>query len=162
MFLTSSVLPVLGALGATLPLNITNIGPHSEPALGNLNLEPLPNPFPVPGTDITLQWHQPHDLEDLSKADVEGAFLECKAGVDAHVRFVGDGPIPNFFHTVYRTVIVLFSNADPDVILYSEVSDILMAISWIVSRQGYRESWVGVLRIDGGEDLGAVSVREAV
>lgn len=47
------------------------------------------------------------------------------------------------------------------IILYSEVSVILMAISWIISREEYRESWVRVLRIDGGEDLGAVSVREA-
>lgn len=168
MLLVLAFLPVLGALSASLPMNLTNLGPYSKPAPENLRLDPLPNPFPIPGTDITLEWNQAHHIEQpLIEADTDNAFLKCKSGVDAHLRSIGDGPIssrlfPHYLITVYRTVVVELTNEVPGVILYSEVTDILRAIMWKMSAEGYRSCWVRVLRTDGGamgERLGRVSVR---
>ena len=169
MLLALSFLPVLGALSASLPMNLTNLGPYSKPAPGNLRLHPLPNPFPIPGTDITLEWNQAHHItQPLIKADTDNAFLKCKGEVDAHLRSTGDGPIsgrlfPNYLTIVYRSVVVELTNEVPGVILYSEVFDILRAIMWKMSMEGYRSCWVRVLRTDGGavgEILGRVSVRD--
>lgn len=163
MFLAFLFLPMSGALSATLLLNITDSG-HTKPVPGNFNLQldPFPNPFPIPGTGMTIEWHQHHDLDDLPKADVQGAFQECKTRAETHVLFVGDGPIPDLFYAFYGSVVVIFRHGIgvSGVMLYSEVSDILMAMSWVVSREGYREMWVRVTRTDGGQDLGSVSVSE--
>lgn len=159
-------LSIVGALSAILPLNITESGPDNKSAPGELNLRlhPFPNPFPIPGTDITIQWAQVPD-RNLLKLDIEGAFLECNTRAAAYVRFTGDGPIPGYFEVAYRTVVVIFTQAyqeAADIILYSEVSDILMATSWMISRQGYRQTWVGVIDTHGGGFLGSLSVVEYV
>lgn len=163
MFLTLFFLFIPGAISATLPLNITDFGPYSRPAPGNLDLrlDPFPNPFPIPDTDITIQWYQPPDSGDLPKADIEGAFLECESIAAAYMRSVGDGPIPDHFHAVCRSVVVIFRHESQGAfgfILYSEISDILMATSWIISREGYRESGVRVFQTHGGGLIGSVSV----
>lgn len=167
MLLTLSLLRVAGVLSATLPMNLTHLSPYSKPTSGNLSLNPLPNPFPIPGTDITLQWAQPQPFPELlTKADAKEAFLKCKTRADTHVRVIGDGPIgglvPNSLLTVYRSVVVTLFSQTPEVILYSEVPDILKAISWKMSREGYWGCLVRVLRTDGGELLGIVSVRTTI
>ena len=116
---------------------------------------------------MTLEWDQPQHEKTLNEADTMRAFIKCKARVDKQLRFIGDGPIggivPNYFVSVYGIVVVEFTNQVPGVILYSEVSDILMALSWKMSREGYRACWVRVLRTGPlGEILGRVSVRDTV
>ena len=172
MLLALSFLRILGALSASLPpLNLTNLGPYSKPAPGNLRIHPMPDPFQIPGTDIALQWDPMHDPDHpLPEAYTRDAFLKCKAKADAHVRHNGDGPIgerlfPSHLITVYRNVVVEFANNVPGVILYSEVPDILMALSWKMSSEGYRSCWVKVWRTGEvllGERLGRVSVRDAI
>lgn len=95
-------------------------------------------------------------------AEVQGAFLECKTRAEAYLHFIGDGPLPDPFFAFYRSVVVIFRHgaAVSDFVLYSEVSEILMAMSWVMSGEGYRELWVRVTRTGGGQDLGSVSVRE--
>ena len=171
MLLALSFLRILGALSASLPLlNLTDLGSYSKPAPGNLRLHPMPNPFRIPGTDITLQWDPMHDPDHpLPEAFTIDAFLKCTARADAHMRHLGDGPIgealfPSHLITVYRNVVIEFASDVPGVILYSEISDILMAISWKMSSEGYRSCWVRVWRTREvllGERLGRVSVREA-
>ena len=170
MLLSLSFLQALGALTAALILNLTNLGPHSKPAPETLRVHPFPNPFPIPGTHITLHWEQAPFLgHSLDRADTEDVFLKCKDRADAHVRFIGDGPIggviPNYLLTHYGTVIVEFSNEIPGVILYSDVSGILMALSWKMSREGFRDCSVSVRRTNQGplgEPLGRVSVRRTM
>ena len=111
-----------------------------------------------------------HDLDHpLPEAFTIDAFLKCKARADAHMRFIGDGPIGGFYPshmiTVYKNVVIEFASNVPGVILYSEVSDILMAISWKMSRDGYRSCWVRVWRTRDvllDERLGRVSVTDAI
>ena len=130
----------------------------------------MPNPFQIPGTDITLQWDPMHDPDHpLPEAFTIDAFLKCKARADAHVRFIGDGPIgglfPNHLITVYKNVVIEFASDVPGVILYSEISDILMALSWKMSGEGFRSCWVRVWRTREvllGERLGRVSVRDVI
>ena len=172
MLLALSFLQILGALSASLPpLNLTNLGSYSKPAPGNLRLHPMPNPFQIPGTDIALQWDPIHDPDHpLPEVYTIDAFLKCKARADAHVRHIGDGPIgerlfPGHFVTVYKGVVIEFASDVPGVILYSEVSDILTAVSWKMLGEGYRSCWVRVWRTREvllGERLGRVSVRDAV
>ena len=170
MLLSLSFLQALGALTAALSLNLTTLGPYSKPAPENLRLHPFPNPFPVPGTDITLHWEQAPFLgHSLDRADTEDAFLKCKDRANAHVRFIGDGPIggliPNYLLTHYGSVLVEFSNEIPSVILYSDVPSILMALSWKMSREGFRDCLVTVRRTNQGplgELLGKVSVRRTI
>ena len=112
--------------------------------------------------------HDPdHPLPEAFTID---AFLKCKARADAHVRYIGDGPIgglfPNHLITVYKNVVIEFASDVPGVILYSEISDILMALSWKMSSEGFRSCWVRVWRTREevllGERLGRVSVRDAI
>lgn len=60
-------------------------------------------------------------------------------------------------------MVVEFASQVPGVILYSEVSDILKAISSRMLEEGYGSCWVRVLRTQKGDVdlvLGRVSVRE--
>lgn len=163
MFLALFFLSVLGALSAIPPLNITEFVPYSNPAPENssLRLQPFPNPFPIPDTDITIQWAQVPN-RDLPEADVKGACLECDNRATAHVRLTGDGPIPGHFEVTYGSVVIIFIQAyqGAGLVLYSEISIILMAISQLLSRQGYRQTWVGLMHTHGGGFLGSVSVAD--
>ena len=171
MLLALSFLRILGALSASLPLlNLTNLESYGNPAPGTLRLHPMPNPFPIPGTDITLQWDPMHDHHHpLPEAFTIDAFLKCKARADAHLRYIGDGPIggliPNYLITVYKNVVIEFASDVPGVILYSEVSDILMALRCKMASEGYRSCWVRVWRAREvllGERLGRVAVGDAI
>lgn len=171
MLLALSFLLMLGASSTSLPLlNLTNLGSYSKPAPGNLQIHPMPNPFHIPGTDIALQWDPMDDPDDpLPEAFTINALLKCKARADTHLRYQGDGPIgglfPNHLVTVYKNVVIEFASNVPSVILYSEVSDILTALSWKMSRDGYRTCWVRVWRTGEvllGQCLGSVSVRDAI
>ena len=162
---------ILGALGASLPLlNLTNLGSYGKPAPGTLRLHPMPNPFRIPGTDIALQWDPMHDPDyPLPEAFTIDAFLKCKARAETHLRYIGDGPIggvyPSHLVTVYKNVVVEFASDVPGVILYSEVSDILRALSWKMSGEGYRSCWVRGWRTGEvllGERLGRVSVMDVI
>ena len=167
MLLTFSFLQIIGVLSASLPMNLTSLGSFSKPLPGDLQLHPMPNPFHIPGTDIALQWDEPHDLDEpLPAAYTLEAFVKCKDRADMHLRYIGDEPIrglfPNHLITVWKGVVIEFVNDVPGVILYSEVSDILMAIRWKMAGEGYRACRVRVWRTREvllGELLGRVSVR---
>ena len=165
MLLALFFLQISGALSATLQL--TNLGPYTKPPPESLRLHPLPNPFPIPGTDITLYWDQPDHDDPLNETDTVEAFLKCKARANTHLRFIGDGPIgglvPNYLLSTYGSVVVEFASQVPGVIRYSEVSDILRALSWKMSRESYRVCVVRVLRTGPlGELLGGVSVSKTI
>ena len=156
-----------GVLGATLQLNLTNLDPYAKPPPNSLCLHPFPNPFAIPGTDITLHWDQPDHDDPLTEADTVEVFLKCKTRADTHLRLIGDGPIgglvPNYLLSMYGSVFVEFASQVPGVIRYSEVSEILRALSWKMSREGYRACVVRVLRTGPlGELLGKVSVSTAI
>ena len=168
MLLILILLQTMGVLSASLPINLTSLGSSSTPAPEDLQLDPIPNPFHIPGTDIALQWvHLDHIGLPLSSDYTLNAFRKCNDRAEAHVRYIGDEPIGGLwskrFVTIVQHVVVEFASNVPGVILYSEVSDILMAISWKMSREGFRSCWVRVWRTDVillGELLGRVSVRE--
>ena len=95
--LPSSLL--FATLGPTIALNTTSV--NSRPRNGILHLDPLPNPYIVPNTRITLNFKGHYQL--LPALDVIRCIQRAQDRFLTHIREYGDGPIPHALNVDYDT-----------------------------------------------------------
>lgn len=144
---------------------MTKLGPFINPIPASLNLHPLPNPFPVPNTDITLDFiAQASTPPPLPRDDVVDCFSLAKEDLENIINAQGDGPITYYYEMICKGVALeIYSEGiPPHCIFYSEALEVLLGISLKMNREGYRYRRMCVLQTHNGDLLGTAIVRSVV
>lgn len=137
-------------------LNVSNPGPAS------LTLQPLPNPFPVPDTGISLEFaFLPATPARLSKTDTTDCFAEARQHFETEISVEGDIPMTHRYEVVCGEVYLrMVTNGAPvPRMTYSEAVGALLGASLKMAREGYAVRHARVLRTEGGDLLGALTVK---
>ena len=155
-------LPLIASLGHALVLRDAALV-VTKPTPDSFSLEPLPNPFPIPGTDITIEFlPQPGMFAPQPpKRDVIMLFKLARSDIQAYIRAQGDGPIgSNEYEVDYGKVelIVTSTNTVADPLEYSDILAVISGISWKMTREGYKNTSVRVLRTGQPETIGLAAV----
>ena len=155
------LLPLISSLGlALVPRDpeLTMIKPTSN----SLNLHPLPNPFPVPGTDITLQFLPlPAFYPQPSQTDIIRLFDIVRSDIEAYIRVQGDGPIMEREYLVdYGEVEIALTSSGVrmDPLTYGDALTVLLGVSFKLAREGYRNTSARVFRTGEPQPIGFVAV----
>lgn len=166
MFLFAHLpLLALAEPGATRMLNTTELGPFIRPIPASLNLPPIPNPFPVPNTDITLDFvPQPGAALALPKDDVIDCVILAKEHLETLIREQGDRTIGHGYELTYglASVEIYSENPPMQAVTYHQALSVLLGLSLKMAREGYRYRHTRVLHTGDGELLGTAVVRRAV
>lgn len=155
---------LLAELGSPYALNVTALGPFSKPIPASLNLHPLPNPFPVPNSDVTLYFTlQPMPGVPLPRNDIINCFALATEHLETLIARQGDRPIASRYEMTYEAVALKIEseNAPLDCITYDEALSVLWGISLKMAREGYQYRRMVVLRTGGFDVLGTAVVRDA-
>lgn len=129
-----------------------------EPAPNNLNLAPLPNPYPVPGTDITLHFLPQPTHPRPPDADIIRLFARARSVIEA---YEGNSPIPGHGYTLIcgRAKMDLASNHLPmNPFMYSDALSVLLGISFKMANEGARNILARVLRTGNPQIIGFAAV----
>ena len=152
---------VMATLGLALVMNYTQLT-MVRPTPNSLSLALLPNPFPVPGTDITLDFlPQPSFFPQPPETDVVRIFAISESEIEAYIRTQGDSPIMHQeYDLVYKQVeITLYSsNAPLNAFKYSDALSVLYGISLKMAREGVRNIAARVLRTGNPETIGLAAI----
>ena len=158
-------LPLIASLSHTLVIRDAALV-LAKPTPNSLNLEPIepiPNPYPVPGTDITIEFlpqptiftPQPPERDTIKLFDI------ARSDIEAYIRVQEDGPIiGNQYQVDYGRVefIVTSSDVAADPVKYSDVLAVLSGLSMKLSRDGYKNTSVRVLRTGQPDTIGLAAV----
>ena len=150
------LLPLIASLSHTLVL-------RDAPLVLAKPMEPFPNPFPIPGTNITIEFlPQPAMFAPQPpKQDVLMLFQLARSDIQAFIRVSGDVPIiGNEYEISYGIVEFILTSSDTvaDPVRYSDISSVLSGISMKMSREGYRNTSVRVLRTGQTDTIGLAAV----
>ena len=152
---------VMATLGLALVMNYTQLT-MVRPTPNSLSLALLPNPFPVPGTDITLDFlPQPSFFPQPQETDVVRIFAIAESEIEAYIRTHGDSPILHRqYDLVYKQVeITLLSGDAPmNAFRYSDALSVLSGISLKMAREGVRTTAARVLRTGSPETIGLAAI----
>ena len=159
------LLPLIASLSHTLVLRDTALV-LPKPTSDTFTLEPvtpLPNPFPIPGTNITIEFlPQPTMFAPQPpKSDVLMIFQLARSDVEAFIRVQGDGPIiGNEYEVDYGKVEFVLTSSDTVAhpVKYSDVLSVLSGFATKMSREGYRNTSVRVLRTGQPDIIGLAAV----
>lgn len=126
------------------------------------NLDPIPNPFPVPGTDVTLEF-LPSAASSLQppRTDVIKLFTIAKSDLKGYMRVQGDGPImgDEYLLDYGKAELTLTSNrASMDPFTYSDALGVLLGVSLVLARKGYVNTSVRVRRTGFPQLIGLAAV----
>ena len=155
-------LPLIASLCHALVLRDAAVA-LTKPTSDSFNLEPLPNPFPIPGTDITIEFLPQPGLfaPQPPEADVITLFRLARSDIQAYIRVQGDGPIEsNEYEVDYGKVelVVTSTNMATDPLEYSDILAVMSGISMKMSREGYINTSVRVLRTGQPDTIGLAAV----
>lgn len=167
MYLT--VLIYLALLSLTLveadPLNNTTTETELQAKRrisGHLQLNILPNPYPVPGKPFSILFGIPGD--DIPPRDIRNCVLAAYHALNHHVREHRDGPIPQHPDALrFRYGTVGFgigpATAPPQRVLwYSDAIEILRALRVRSSQEGFHETFGRIEYTQSGRHLGDASI----
>lgn len=147
------------------PLNNITIEPEihgKRPTNGHLQLNPQPNPYPVPGKPFSIHFGIQGD--EIPPGDTRNCVLGAYRALKNHVRQHRDGPIPQHpaaLHFRYGTVGFGIgpATAPPQPVLsYSDAIEILRAFSVRSSQEGYHETFGRIEYTRSGGLLGDASL----
>ncbi|KAM0802389.1 hypothetical protein BDR22DRAFT_124623 [Usnea florida] len=152
---------VMATLGLALVMNYTQLT-MVRPTPNSLSLALLPNPFPVPGTDITLDFlPQPSFFPQPPETDVVRIIAIAESEIEGYIRTQGDSPIMHhLYDLVYKQVeITLYSsNAPLNAFKYSDALSALYGISLKMAREGVSNIAARVLRTGNPETIGLAAI----
>lgn len=166
------LLPYLNSLFTLLTL--TSALAISSPSSKNTTLpppthlgkyNPLPNPYTIPASPISLDFDSRPDYP-LPRSAVITLLNLARRALLRHLQLHGDGPIPfgvQGFHT--QGVQITYDSAPQfRVMLYSEVRDVLRGVYDKMQQEGFRErTAIVIYGGQGGEiETGEVDVGRAV
>ena len=150
----SSIFPLL-----FLTLSLTTALGTPPPTV-SLNLDPLPNPYPVPSTRITLAFY-PH-AQPLFVPDVIGCIRKARDDFLTYLRLHGDGVITDTLNVDYRSVGVRIwpggAPAPARPLMYNDTLAVLDGVETKISREGYWRWFAVVRETEGMALLGSVAV----
>ena len=155
-------LPLIASLSHALVLRDAPLT-LAKPTSNSLSLQPLPNPYPVPGTEITLEFlPQPSIFAPQPpKQDALMLFNLARSDIQAYIRAVGDGTIEgNEYEVDYGLVEMIVTSSDTvaDPVKYSDILSVLSGIALKMAREGYRNTSVRVLRTGQPDTIGLAAV----
>lgn len=155
-------LPLIASLSHALVLRDAALV-LTEATSNSFSLEPLPNPFPIPGTDLTIDFLPPPGMfaPQPPKTDVIILFELVRSDIQAYIRVQGDGPLEaNEYEVDYGKVEFIATSSDtaPDPLKYSDVLSVLWGIGMKMSREGFRNTSVRVLRTGHPATIGLAAV----
>ena len=152
---------VMATLGLALVMNYTQLT-MVRPTPNSLGLALLPNPFPVPGTDITLDFlPQPSFFPQPPATDVVRIIAIAESEIEGYIRTQGDIPIMHhLYDLVYKQVEITLhsSNASLNAFKYSDALSALFGISLKMASEGIRNIAARVLRTGNLETIGLAAV----
>ena len=156
-----ALLLVMATLGLALVLNHTQLI-MVRPAPNSLGLALLPNPLPVPGTDITLDFlRQPSFFPQPPDSDVVRIFTIAESEIEAYIRTQGDGPIRHHEYILVckQVEITLHSSDAPlNAFKYSDALSLFFGIRLQMAREGVRNIAARVLRTGNPEIMGFAAI----
>lgn len=126
----------------------------------SLQLHPIQNPYPMPGTPFSLDFYLVHAVNyPLAPTKVMNCILAVRREVFAYVGEHGNKPIPalNYrFSRVDFEISPILEQHMARYITYRDVIAILLAYSLKMSRESYRARCARVIMTEGGELVGEV------
>ena len=134
-----------------------------KPTPNTLTLESMPNPFPVPGTDITLEFLPPPGMfsPQPPRGDVIKIFELAKSDIEAYIRVLDDGPIMgNEYLLDYGKVEMIMNslNVAGDPLKYSDLLAVILGMSLKMAREGCKNTSARVLRNGQLDTIGLAAV----
>ena len=123
-----------------------------------LQIDPLPNPYPVPDRAFSVDFAA--DEPELPQSDADGCIFLAYHHVMEHIRQHGDGPIPPSPRALlytFRTVDLGIDRLDVPhqfALTYNDTMTILFAFAVKMRREGYRSYFAEIIQTQGGGHLG--------
>ena len=160
-FFKSMILPAIATLIFPLALAHTVLT-TVNPTTNGSNLEPLPNPYHVPGTDITLDFlPQPPLPPQPPLTDIIKLFEIARSDIEFYILILGDGPIlDREYVLVYgKAEITLTStNAPMDPMTYSDALSVISGTTTKLGVEGYGKISMRVIRTGTHDLIGFAAV----
>lgn len=150
------LLPILGlwTLVHALPITTTNPEP-AKSRLQSRKFNPLPNPYDVPGTPITLDFDD-HPDAYLPMSDISLLLARVQQHVRQHIQQYGDGEIPLGIQIFrIKSVEIMFDSSPHFRIMYfSDVLSIIRGLRQKTLQEGSRErTAIVTYRFDDGREV---------
>ncbi|KAL8754888.1 MAG: hypothetical protein Q9184_004969 [Pyrenodesmia sp. 2 TL-2023] len=163
------LLPTLGFLTLITSTNALAINPTSPTPPPSLltprKLNPLPNPYAIPATRLTLDFDAIH-AGSLNAMRVLALLAFAHRHIQQHIQLHGDSQIPLGIQAFRTTSVEMRFASNPHfrVMRYSELLDVVRGFRAKMAREGYRMRTAIVmyeLENGGGEiETGEVDVGE--
>lgn len=112
---------------------------------GNLTSQPLPNPYPVPGSDITVDFEAQPD-GDLNSRDARICIALAHDEIFEYLTEHGDGPVHIPLSYAYESVELDVTPLGESRITYMQTIFLLQAFSLKMNREGYKTWEAEVVR----------------
>ena len=138
------------------------LGPEKGPLGGtpsHLEVDPLPNPFPLPNTPFSLDFHQvqpgaPH----LPRANAFECLITIRREMLQYIGRHGNGPISSLGFQIRGIAVDLVAAHQQTSLRYHDFVAILLTISLKMSREGYYARFADIIMSRGEEILGDVQI----
>ncbi|KAI4281022.1 MAG: hypothetical protein L6R38_003995 [Xanthoria sp. 2 TBL-2021] len=135
------------------------LGQGGKPWSTRLQLGPLPNPFPLPDTLFSLDFHEDHTAaRQLPPANVAECIATIRRETLQHIRRYGNGPIPPLGFQISGIGVDLVSAHQQTPLTYQDFVAILLVFSHKMGREGYYERFADIIMSEGGEIIGDVQM----
>ncbi|KAI4254443.1 MAG: hypothetical protein L6R42_007188 [Xanthoria sp. 1 TBL-2021] len=144
------LLPFLLSLSSP---SITAATPTLTNPLTLRKFNPLPNPYSVPGTPISLDFDPQSDAV-LPRPAVLNLLTKTHANISRHIQTYGDGQIALGIQGFQLSGVQITYDSMPQyrIMLYSDVLTVIRGIRWKMEQEWYRERTAIV--VFGGEGGG--------
>lgn len=141
------------------------LGPEKGPPLGSSSSshpqvdDPLPNPFPLPNTPFSLDFHELHPgAPHLPRANVFECLMTIRREMLQHIGEQGNGPISSLGFQIRGIGLDLVAAHQQTALRYHDFVVILLTISLKMGREGYYARFADIIMSRGGEILGDVQI----
>ncbi|KAL8883271.1 MAG: hypothetical protein Q9192_007296 [Flavoplaca navasiana] len=135
------------------------LGPEGPLGTSHLQVDPLPNPFPLPNTPFSLDFHQVHPgAPHLPRANVFECLMTIRREMLQYIGRHGNGPISSLGFQIRGIAVDLVAAHQQTPLRYHDFVAILLTISLKMSREGYYARFADIIMSRGGEVLGDVQI----
>lgn len=149
--LASVLLPLIATLGlAHVPRDTILV--MNKSTNRSVVPNPPPNPFPIPGSDITLDFFVFPLSPQPPSSDIINLFHLFQHQIEAHLRNHADGPIQRYHYpctygkAVMSFTIFTFHNASVDLFRYEDALAVIEGLRRKTESEGYTDTVAWVLR----------------
>ncbi|KAL8878340.1 MAG: hypothetical protein Q9198_003828 [Flavoplaca austrocitrina] len=135
------------------------LGPEGPLRTSHLQVDPLPNPFPLPNTPFSLDFHQVQPGAPLlPRANAFECLITIRREMLQYIGRHGNGPISSLGFQIRGIGVDLAAAHQQTPLRYHDFVAILVTISLKMSREGYYARFADIIMSRGGEILGDVQI----